>query len=372
MCDDTTMDDDSSPPPDTAAGEAEPAPATTTIEALTPAGEMLRRGLWRRRTDDEFESALGGLFFEGPDLPTKLWRFGSLIVLSSSIAGFGLIADSAGVVIGAMLVAPLMTPIQALGAALVQGSARRMLSSALVIVGGFVGAVVTGYLTSLIGSGGLVVSALPSEILSRTSPKLIDLGIAIAAGAAGGYVIARPEVSSALPGVGIAVALVPPLATIGICIELGEGDLAEGALLLFATNLAAIVLAGAVMILGAGFRPHLAENTGTTARIGFVGAVLLIVIVAIPLARHTSNVIADEQATRTVNDAIPEWDPLVRVVSLDVDDHARGVSIELVVTSPSDPVSVWELARLLRERLGEPVQVNLRVQLEAVDRAVAT
>ncbi len=335
--------------------------------ALTPAGEALRHGWWRGRSDDEFEATLGELFFEGDDLGGKLWRFGSLIVLSASIAGFGLLADSAGVVIGAMLVAPLMTPIQALGAALIQGSTRRLLSSALVILGGFIGAVITGYLVAVIGAGDVIVEALPQEILSRTAPGLLDLGIAVAAGAAGGYVIARPVISSALPGVGIAVALVPPLATIGICVQIGEGHLANGALLLFSTNLAAIVLSGAVMIAGAGFRP---QRTGTTW-IGLVAAVALVVAVAIPLAIHTRSVAADSSANQVVDNAIPDWDPLVRVVSLDVDDVGDTVDVELVVTSPSDPVSVWELARMLRERLGKPVQVELRVQPEEVDRAVA-
>lgn len=338
---------------------------------LTPAGEAMRHGLWRAHSDDDFETTLGELFFEGDDFVPKLWRFGSLIVLSAAIAGFGLLANSAGVVIGAMLVAPLMTPIQALGAALVQGSARRMLSSALVILGGFAGAVVTGYLVAVIGAGGISVDALPQEILARTAPGLLDLGIAVSAGAAGGYVIARPQVSGALPGVGIAVALVPPLATIGICLQLGMSSLASGALLLFATNLAAIVLSGAVMIAGAGFRPQRGEGTGATAWIGFIGAVVLVVVVTIPLAIHTKSTIADSEANRIVDGAIPDWDPLVRVVSLTVDDIGATVDVELVVTSPSDPVSVWQLASLLRDRLGKPVQVELRVQPEGVDRAVA-
>jgi hypothetical protein len=215
------------------------------------------------------------------------------------------------------------------------------------------------------------VEALPQEILSRTAPKLIDLGIAVAAGAAGGYVIARPAVSSALPGVGIAVALVPPLSTVGICLQLGEEHLANGAALLFATNLAAIVLSGAVMILAAGYRPQQALRTSTTARFGLLAAVTLVVLVAVPLAIHTRDALADSGANQTVDDAIPEWDPLVRVVSLDVDDRRDSVMVDLVVTSPTDPVSVWELARLLRERLDKPVDVELRVQLESVDRAVA-
>jgi uncharacterized hydrophobic protein (TIGR00271 family) len=344
-------------------------PVSVADEPLTPAGEALRHGVWRGRSDEEFEASLGGLFFEGDDTPAKLWRFGSLIVLSAAIAGFGLLADSAGVVIGAMLVAPLMTPIQALGAALVQGSVRRIVTSGLVILGGFAGAVATGYVVAMIGAGAITVEALPQEILSRTAPGLIDLGIAVAAGAAGGYVIARPAVSSALPGVGIAVALVPPLATIGICIELGLGTLANGALLLFATNLAAIVLAGAVMIAAAGFRPRAAA--GTTVRIGFAAAVLLVVAVAVPLAIHTRGALADSRANQAVNDAIPQWDPEVRVVTLHVDDIGSTVQIDLVVSSPSDPVSIWQLARSLRERLGKPVSIELRVLRETIDSAIS-
>jgi uncharacterized hydrophobic protein (TIGR00271 family) len=341
-------------------------------EPLTPAGGAVRHGWWRSRSDDEFESSLGELFFEGDDRRVKLIRFESLIVLSAAIAGFGLLADSAGVVIGAMLVAPLMTPIQALGAGLVQGSGRRMLSSALVILSGFVGAVITGYVVAVVGGGGVSVEALPNEILSRTAPALIDLGIAVAAGAAGGYVITRPQVSNALPGVGIAVALVPPLSTVGICLQLGERDLASGAALLFVTNLAAIVLAGAVMIAGAGFRPQRATTrNGRTTWFGWVAAILLVVVVAIPLAVHTRSAIDDSNANQIVDDAIPDWDREVRVVSLDVDDVGDVVKIDLVVTSPSDEVSVWELTRLLRERLGQPVAVELRVQPETVDHAVA-
>jgi uncharacterized hydrophobic protein (TIGR00271 family) len=340
-------------------------------EPLTPAGEALRHGIWRTHTDDEFETVLGDLFFEGPELRRLLWQFGSLIVLSASIAGFGLLANSAGVVIGAMLVAPLMVPIQALGASLVQGNLRRMGISAAVILGGMVGAILTGYVVAIIGGPTVSLDALPSELLARTAPGLLDLAIAVAAGAAGGYVIARPQVSSAMPGVGIAVALVPPLATVGICIQLGEQSLARGALLLFFTNLAAIVLSGAVMIFGAGFRPS-RTGAGRTAKVGFVGAVLLVVAVAIPLAVHTRSVLVDARATQKVDESIPEWDPYVRVSSLTVDDVGSQVEVVLAVTSPRDPVSVWELARLLRERLGKPVTVELRVQPEQVDRAIAT
>ena len=141
----------------------------TSREPLTPAGEAFQHGWWRVRSGEEFDTNLGELFFEGADLGERLWRFAALIVLSASIAGFGLLADSAGVVIGAMLVAPLMTPIQALGAALVQGAPRRIVSSALVIAAGLVGAIATGYLVATIAGGAITPDNLPHEILSRTA-----------------------------------------------------------------------------------------------------------------------------------------------------------------------------------------------------------
>lgn len=339
-------------------------------EPSTVGDEALRSGLWRRRSDDDFDATLGDLFFEGADASDRLWRFAALIVLSASIAGFGLLADSAGVVIGAMLVAPLMTPIQAVGAALVQGSVKRIAASAGVILAGMVGAVATGYVVSVLGAGVATTETLPGELLARTAPGLLDLAIAVAAGAAGGYVIARPAISSALPGVGIAVALVPPLAATGICLELGASDLARGALLLFVTNLAAIVLAGAVMILAAGFRPR--STAGRRAPVGLLAALALVAAVAVPLALHTREVLADARAARTVEREIAEWDPLARVIELSVDDLGDHVEVELVVSSPRDPVGVWELARSLREELGKPVGIELRVQPEEVDRAVAT
>ena len=343
---------------------------TVTREPLTPAGEAMRHGLWTPRSTVEFDDTLGDLFFEGPDLAGRLWRFGSLIVLSAAIAAFGLLADSAGVVIGAMLVAPLMTPIQALGAAISQGAPRRIAVSIVVILGGMVGAVATGYAVCVIGGETLNPDALPSEILARTAPGLLDLGIAVAAGAAGGYVIARPQVSSALPGVGIAVALVPPLATVGICLQLGERSLAGGALLLFLTNLAAIVLASAVMIFAAGFR---SEHTATRhTRVGFVVAVLLVIGVGVPLTLHTLSVARDAQATRTVTRAIADWDPDVDIVSVEVDQTEHVVVVDLVVATTRDPLNISELADELRERLGKPVELDIHIQLEKRERAIAT
>ena len=176
-----------------------------------------------------------------------------MLALSVVIAVLGLSLDSDAVIIGAMLIAPLMTPVIGTAAALVMGWPRRLAQAALAVLAGSAGAVGISFaLVSVLPAGSQV---LTPAVLSRTSPDLRDLAVALAAGAAGAYATAREDVSAALPGVAVAVALVPPLAASGFTLAIGREDLAAGALLLFAANLVAIVLIGSVVLLASGFVP---------------------------------------------------------------------------------------------------------------------
>jgi hypothetical protein len=153
--------------------------------------------------DDEAMAAVDELFPTGFDRIVYTMRSSALIVLSSSIAAFGLLANSAGVVIGAMLVAPLMTPILATAAAMVRAMNRELLTAVATILLGTVLAIVIGFIVSLIASETIVGPVdLPGEVEARTFPGLLDPGIAITAG----YILPRRSTKSALPGVGIAVA----------------------------------------------------------------------------------------------------------------------------------------------------------------------
>ena len=196
-------------------------------------------------------------------------------MLSSSIAAVGLLADSAAVVIGAMLVAPLMTPILATAAATVRADNRELVIALGSDRAGH-GAGDPGRLPHLSGRVRRRTRhcGTSREVRARTFPGLLDLGIAVTAGAAAGYITPRRATTGALPGVGIAVALVPPLATVGITYELGADDAARNALLLFVTNLAAIVFAASVMLLLAGFPtpcPGLEEGDDRSPRRDPVG-----------------------------------------------------------------------------------------------------
>ncbi|WP_324827933.1 DUF389 domain-containing protein [Qipengyuania zhejiangensis] len=169
------------------------------------------------------------------------WKlpFALMLAMSACIATLGLSENSAAVVIGAMVVAPLGQPILALGASIALGWKQEMLRLFGLVLAGSVGVMAVAYLINLV----LPVATPNEQVLARTAPDLRDLGIALAAGVAGAYGYYRSEFSTVLSGVAIAVALVPPLCVAGMMLEDQRFLLAEGALLLFFTNLAGIAVA---------------------------------------------------------------------------------------------------------------------------------
>ena len=341
--------------------------------SLTPSGSFFRRLMQPATWDEEQRrQVLDELFFEGPEWRPFVARFAILIVLSTMIAAFGLIANSVAVVIGAMLVAPLMTPILATAAAIVHGQGRRLLTSIGVLISGTVVAIAAGWGVSALAPGTVTAPGLTPELIARTVPSLLDLGAAIAAGLAGGYVLTHPRAGSSLPGVAIAVALVPPLATVGIAIELGAATQARGALLLFGTNLFAIILSAMVVMLASGFVPSDTRiMVRGRVRIGLFVAALGVIGVAVPLTWHTQDVIADQGFTREVIRAVRDWDPSARIVELDADIGASSARVEIVMASSSAPAPAWRLAELLADGRDMPVDVAVQYRLEQRDEATA-
>lgn len=201
--------------------------------------------------DDMRDEVVDNLFFEDPDSVQKQVGFWVLLVLSVAIATLGVLADSTAVVIGAMLVAPLMTPIMGVSVAIVNGWMRRVSTSFATIVGGVAVAIGVSWIIAA-WTPQLIPLSSNTQVLSRVSPTLIDLMIAVAAGAAGAYATIDKRVSSSITGVAIAVALVPPLAVVGVTLKDGSGSDALGAFLLFATNLVSIILVASVVFLVGG------------------------------------------------------------------------------------------------------------------------
>lgn len=217
------------------------------------------------------------------DRAAKASGFGIMIILSAVIATAGVLADSTATVIGAMIVAPLSTPILGIAAGIVTGHVALVGRSALWLLGGAAVTIVIGVLASLLvfDDAALISN---EQILGRTSPGLLDLLAALATGMAGSFAIARRDLSAVLPGVAIAISLVPPLAVVGVALGHGEFLAAGGAFLLFFSNVIALVISGGLVFTLAGYsREAFAESTQRRTRfVAVVGA--LAVVVTIPLA----------------------------------------------------------------------------------------
>jgi len=170
--------------------------------------------------------------------------------LATIVASFGLLADSTAVVIGAMIIAMLLGPIMGLALAMVDGDTGLLRRAIWAEAVGVVLVILIGYLSGVANP----FVPLTDEIMSRTQPNLFDLVIALAGGAAGAYATVSPRVSVGIVGVAIATALVPPLASCGICLSRGMGQAAMGAFILFATNLVAIQCASSLVLALFGFR----------------------------------------------------------------------------------------------------------------------
>jgi uncharacterized hydrophobic protein (TIGR00271 family) len=157
------------------------------------------------------------LFLEGRRKQSAFWV---LLTLAAIIAGCGVVADSDATVIGAMIVAPLMTPILGMALAVVLAHRWRIVRGVTIVVFGSALVVVLGFLLGLLVPEP-VVAADNAQLASRVSPDLVDLVAALATGLVGAFALVRDDISDTLPGVAIAISLVPPLVVVGLTLESG-------------------------------------------------------------------------------------------------------------------------------------------------------
>ncbi len=277
-------------------------------EDMIEVGGYLKAWLDQRDVGDDMrDDVIDNLFFEPPEATQKQVGFWVLLVLSTAIATLGIIADSTAVVIGAMLVAPLMTPIMGVSAAIVNGWPKRVATSFATVAGGVGVSIATAWIVTA-WTPQLVPIAANSQILSRTSPTLVDMMIAVAAGAAGAYATVDRRVSSSITGVAIAVALVPPLGVVGLTLNAGEFSDAGGAFLLFLTNLVSIILVASVVFVVAGLVPieQFKENRQkmrTVISTVTVGAL----VIMLPLVFTSEGIIASAARQSSAQRLTEEW-----------------------------------------------------------------
>jgi uncharacterized hydrophobic protein (TIGR00271 family) len=213
-----------------------------------------------------------------------------LMVLSTLLATIGLFANSIPVIIGAMILAPLMSPIISLSMGVLRQQEDLLIDSAKSIALGVLLALACTTLLTWITP----LHAINSEIAARLSPTLLDMGVAIISGTAGAYAHARSEVARSLAGVAIAVALIPPLTVSGIGIGWGEWAVFQGAFLLFLTNLSGIVLAAALTFMVLGYSPYKRAQRGLALSLVLVG------IVSVPLAFGFLRMVSEHRIIRAL------------------------------------------------------------------------
>lgn len=288
-----------------------------------------------------------------------------LVILSSIIATLGLLTNSAAVVIGAMLVAPLMTPIIGLGLSaligdgvLLRDSIFGLLRGALVSI---ILAVVFGLFTRAVTLPFGVFDELPAEVLARTRPTPLDLLIALAGGLAAASAVVLPSISEALPGVAIATALMPPLCTIGIGIAFNRWDVAGGASLLFVTNAITIAFASMLAFFAFGFAGRTdGKRVPRTLQVSAFATALLLV----PLTLISLNFFRQSSHTRKIYDvsraAVQSFGAELTELRIE-EDTGDSLSLTLTIQTPKQ-LDYWDVRALQTEiatNLQRPVRIRV-------------
>lgn len=289
-----------------------------------------------------------------------------LVLLSCMIATFGLLIDSAATIIGAMLVAPLMSPILGIGLASIRGDTTLLRDAGTALLRGALLAVALSIVITWFNNLLPFVSVqdLPVEVLSRTRPTPIDLGVALAGGLAATFALVQPNLSAALPGVAIATALMPPLCVIGIGIALGDWTVARGALLLFLTNAVTIAASSTFLFYITGFTLGRRQEGKTIPRSLQISIVLIIILLA-PLGWTSYRFVQEASLNRQVNLVVreevekigAELDSLSWVE--DTEDDLLVLEVTLLVTTPLRHANSVEMQDAIARRLQRTVQLRI-------------
>lgn len=240
-----------------------------------PMGEMndmlidKRLPLFKKASDDEFKD----LFISIRNSAKFSYVYLTLMILSTLLATTGLFANSAPVIIGAMILAPLMAPIVSLAMGIIRAEKVLIQQSTRTLSIGIVMALLFSCVFTLL----LPLHQITPEMQVRLNPNLLDLMVAIFSGMAGAYAHSKEEVAKSLAGVAIAVALVPPLSVTGIGIGLGNIDVIYGSFLLFITNLIGITLSAALTFIVLGFSPV------KKAKKGLIYISAMMAVITVPL-----------------------------------------------------------------------------------------
>ncbi len=322
-------------------------------------------------TERRRQRVIRSMYHEGARFRPWVWRFATLMALSVLLASLGLVADSPAVIIGAMVVAPLMGPVLGVSAAVVMGWPRRGVLQAVVVLVAAAGAITLAALISIpLGT----FETPPAELLARTKPNVRDLVVAMVAGTVGAYTMVRREAAEAMAGAAIAVALVPPLATVGISLSAGRMDMAVGGAMLVLANVAGVMFAGAITFIFVGFVPGMSLATGAGQIVrGLRWVALAVVLMVFPLQWAGPGLFSPPPEGTDVEQIVEDWSADAAypadVIEVEVVVEEGIANVDVVVASSGQLPSVVALADSLSQELGREVTVELQQVVSSTRRA---
>ncbi|MGV8967774.1 MAG: TIGR00341 family protein [Cellulomonas sp.] len=303
------------------------------------------------------------------DRGPKVSAFWTMLTLSGVIAVAGVLADSSATVIGAMIIAPLSGPIMGIALGIVLGDGRLVLRSGAFVAGGVVVVIGIGLVASLVvpSTTDLLTN---SQITGRTSPTLVDLIAAVATGLAGAVGLSRRDVSAVLPGVAIAISLVPPLGVVGVCAGQGNLVMALGAFVLFGSNVVALVLSGTFVFTAYGYAAEAARERGLSRRRSYVALAAGIVLVVVPLAANTLATTLVAVWTQRISNTAAAWIadvPGARITDVNIVSRSAVIQVE----SPTKPPDTGSLLAALEGKVPNGIAIVVDSYLgERIDAGV--
>lgn len=282
-----------------------------------------------------------------------------LLLLSGSslIATIGLFQNSPAVIIGAMIIAPLMRPLVGLSLATISADTKLLSRSIITLSIGTTTAISLSMLIAMLFHS----LELTPEIMSRTNPTLLDLAVAMFAGSIGAYCQTKKKLADSLAGVAISVALVPPLGVVGIGLATGNFFVWAGALLLYATNLVGIAVAGSLVFLLLGYTPL------KQAKKGLLISAAVSMVLVIPLGYSMSELILENIISSKVKKLLMEKTFTFRGLQLQdvqVKRFRNPTVVIATVTAPEQPISNRQVALVqafLSREIGKVIEFRLRV-----------
>lgn len=295
-----------------------------------------------------------------------------MVILSCTVATYGLLSNSTAVVIGAMLIAPLMGPILG-GALAVATNSKPLLTMSIKTEAlGAITAIVLAALLTLV----LPHADLTGEVMARTTPTILDLIVALASGAAGTYAMCVKPHGATLPGVAIATALMPPLCVVGIGLAKQNFSVVSGATLLFLANMIAINVAAIAMFELAGFSRNVChdgicteddEKKQTTYRMLY--PIVLLVVISIPLAfimyKTYSHANTEKIIKNSIIESLDAIAPHSTLISVEYQEEGNRYEVGAAfrTTKIIVPENIRQMENLLELRLGKSVAISADVVL---------